>query len=79
MIFCMEDLRGSAPTLSAKDVLVEVHEDVRQMRVDIAVLRSQDLNARVSLLEGFKSRVVGTSAAGALLAIVYFGRDIIFS
>ena len=72
----MDDLRGSTPTHTAKDVLVDVQRDVKKMREDLAVLRSQDLNGRVAQLEAFKWKVVGTSAAGAIIAVAILARDL---
>lgn len=46
-----DDLRGSAPVLTAKDVLLEVRQDVREMKTGLDVLLSQNLNERVTLLE----------------------------
>lgn len=54
--------------MTAKEVILDVQRDVKCMRVDIAVLRSQDLNKRVSLLEAFRWQAIGTGAAGSIIA-----------
>jgi hypothetical protein len=50
-----EDLRGSTPVLTARDVLIEVREDVRYLRTSVDVLASQNLDSRLSVLEDWRS------------------------
>lgn len=63
-----DDLRGSAPVLTAKDVLLEVREDVRAMKSTVDVLASQHLDERVRALEAWRWKAVGFGAAvGAIV------------
>lgn len=57
-----EDLRGSTPVLSARDVLLELRDDVRDMKTKVDVLASQDLDRRVSRLEQSQSKLLGQVA-----------------
>lgn len=53
---------------SAKDILMEVHHDVKQLNENVAILLSQDLNKRVGALEKFRERMIGLSYAALLLS-----------
>jgi len=64
-----EDLRGSTPVLTAKDVLLELREDVRSMRTSVDVLVSQDLSNRVTAIERWQNRLIGLGMVGTLLAL----------
>lgn len=65
-----DDLRGSAPVYSAKDVLQSLDGKVDKMSEQLAILVNQDLGSRVTTLESFKDRMIGLSYAGVLLGIV---------
>lgn len=61
------ELRGSAPVLSAKDVLLEVRSDVKAMRGEVGILMSQHLDERITALERFMWRLIGIASIGAVL------------
>ena len=69
-----DELRGSTPVYTAKDILVkldtkldEMDKKVDQVGTQVTVLVSQDLAPRVTELERFQNRLMGlTWAAGAL-------------
>lgn len=65
-----EDLRGSSPVLTARDVLLEVREDVRQMKSGVDILLSQRLDERVRDVERWQNRVIGLGMAGTLLGLL---------
>lgn len=46
-----EDLRNSTPILTARELLLEVRSDVRDMKSSVDVLLSQNLHERVVVLE----------------------------
>lgn len=70
-----DDLRGSAPVYSAKDILQKLDRKVDEMdsKLDTAatamsVLVSQDLNERLTRVESWKDRITGLAYLGPLLA-----------
>lgn len=72
-----EDLRGSAPIYSAKDVLVRVDAklDGLDSKVDglsqsVAILLSQDLGTRVTAVENWQNRVIGLASSARVLGVV---------
>lgn len=73
-----DDLRGSAPVMSTKDVLLEVRADVKALTKTVDVIASQDLDARVTRLESWADRINGrvsilmvlVTIIGGLLGIV---------
>ena len=72
-----DDLRGSAPVYSAKDILQKLDRKVDEMdsKLDTAatamsVLVSQDLNDRLSKVESWKDRITGLAYLGPLLGAV---------
>lgn len=74
-----DELRGSTPVLSAKDVLLEVRTDVKKIGTNVDILVSQNLNNRVTAIETWKAGVIGKSAgigaavgAGVALAGMFF-------
>ena len=46
-----DDLRSTATVLTARELLLEVRSDVRDMKTSVDVLRSQNLHERVVALE----------------------------
>lgn len=71
-----EDLRGSTPMLSARDVLLEVRSDVREMRTSVEVLLSQNLGDRVTAIERWQNRIIGLGMVGAILGVIAIGLQI---
>jgi hypothetical protein len=73
-----DDLRGSAPMLTAKDVLLEVRADVKAMSRNVDVLVSQQLDSRLNQLETWRDRVdgrvsviqIGLASLGAAVAVL---------
>ena len=72
-----DDLRGSAPVYSAKDILQKLDRKVDEVdsKLDTAatamsVLVSQDLNDRLSKVESWKDRITGLAYLGPLLGAV---------
>jgi hypothetical protein len=65
-----EDLRGSTPVLSARDVLLELRQDVRDMKSGVDVLLSQDLGNRVTVIERWQNRVIGLGMLGSVLGMI---------
>lgn len=66
-----DDLRGSAPVLNAKDVLLEVRTDVKLIGKNVDILVSQNLNERVTALEKAQWKTAGVAAAlGAVVGAV---------
>ena len=63
-----DDIRGAQPILTAKDVLIEVRDEVKLMRSSVDILISQDLDARVDTLERWQQRLIGLSWASGVLA-----------
>lgn len=75
-----EDLRGSAPVYTAKDILVRlehavegVDDKVGKIDKDLAVILSQNLEPRVQRLEAWQNRVMGLGLAGTLLGAIAIG------
>jgi hypothetical protein len=68
-----EDLRGSTPVLTARDVLLEVRADVRDMKSGVDVLLSQNLHDRVTAIERWQNRLIGLGFIGAILAVLALG------
>ena len=62
------DLRGSTPIFTAKDVLIEVRDEVRGMKSAVDILVSQDLNNRVDSLERSRDELRGLSRISIALA-----------
>ena len=62
-----DDLRGSTPIFTAKDVLIEVRDEVRGMKSAVDVLVSQDLNNRVDSLERSRDELRGLSRVAIVL------------
>lgn len=73
-----DEINPSATGLTAKELLLEVRSDVKQISRDVTVLTSQDLDSRVNALESWADRVNGrvnalivlVSIAGGVLSIV---------
>lgn len=63
-----DDLRGSTPIFTAKDVLIEVRDEVRGMKTAVDVLVSQNLNQRVDDLERSRDELRGLSRVSIILA-----------
>lgn len=63
-----EDLRGSTPIFTAKDVLIEVRDEVRGMKSAVDILVSQDLNNRVDSLERSRDELRGLTRISIALA-----------
>lgn len=60
-----DELRGSSPVMTAKDVLLEVRSDVKDIGKNVDILVSQRLDERVKVLESgtvtqVEHRVLGT-------------------
>ena len=74
----LAELRGSAPILSAKDVLLEVRADVKAMSRQVDILVSQQLDGRLSALETWRDRVdgrvsviqIGLAVVGSIVALL---------
>jgi len=62
------DLRGSTPIFTAKDVLIEVRDEVRGMKSAVDVLVSQNLNNRVDDLERSRDELTGLARISIVLA-----------
>jgi hypothetical protein len=62
MNMAADELRGSAPVMSAKDVLLEVRDDVKLIGKNVDILVSQHLDERVRELEAFRSGMTGGSS-----------------
>lgn len=54
-----EDVRGSSPAMSTKDVLMELRTDVKAMSAVVTVMASQNLDQRVNALESWADRING--------------------
>ena len=72
-----DDLRGSAPVYSAKDILQKLDRKVDEMdaKLDTAatamsVLVSQDLNERLTKVESWKDRLTGLAYLGPILGFI---------
>ncbi|MBA3875562.1 MAG: hypothetical protein C0498_01275 [Anaerolinea sp.] len=63
-----DDLRGSAPILTAKDVLLEVRADVKAIGRHVDIIMSQKLDERLSAVED-QQRLWTGKAAGIALAV----------
>lgn len=62
------DLRGSTPIFTAKDVLIEVRDEVRGMKTAVDVLVSQNLNQRVDDLERSRDELTGLARISMVVA-----------
>lgn len=62
------DLRGSTPIFTAKDVLIEVRDEVRGMKTAVDVLVSQNLNQRVDDLERSRDETRGLAKISIVVA-----------
>jgi len=62
------DLRGSTPIFTAKDVLIEVRDEVRGMKTAVDVLVSQNLNQRVDDLERSRDELKGLARISIVIA-----------
>lgn len=72
-----DELRGSTPIYTAKDILIRVESkvDALDSKVDdlhtsVEILTSQQLAARISRLESWQQRVIGMAAISTVLAAV---------
>lgn len=72
-----EDLRGSTPVLTAKDILLELRDDVREMKSGVDVLLSQKLDDRVTAIERWQNRIIGIGLVGSLLSILALGSQLL--
>lgn len=63
-----DDLRGSTPIFTAKDVLIEVRDEVRGMKSAVDILVSQDLGRRVDDLERSRDEARGLTRIAIVLA-----------
>jgi hypothetical protein len=45
--------------MTTKDILLEMRDDVKQVRLDVAVLVSQELNKRLDNVETWKDQLTG--------------------
>lgn len=69
-----ENLNGVG--LTAKDLLVEVRRDVKDMAKNVDILVSQNLDSRLKAVESWKDQLTGkivVVSAGIALAISVFG------
>lgn len=64
------DLRGSTPIFTAKDVLIEVRDEVRGMKTAVDVLVSQNLNQRVDDLERSRDETRGLAKVSIIVAVL---------
>jgi hypothetical protein len=62
------DLRGSTPIFTAKDVLIEVRDEVRAMTKSVDILVSQNLNERVQSLETSRDENRGLARIAIVIA-----------
>lgn len=68
-----DDLRGSTPIYTAKDVLVRLDAKVDGLGTkveEVKQLLPHDLDARLRNVEAFESRLKGLGQAGILLGLV---------
>lgn len=72
-----EDLRGSTPVLTARDVLIEVRTDVKAMKTGVDILLSQNLHDRVTAIERWQNRLIGLGFIGAALAVIALGMQLV--
>lgn len=77
-----DELNPSGTGLTTKEVLLEVRSDVKQvardvgdLRSEVTVLTSQNLDQRVNALEGWADRINGR--VNALMVVVTVGGGII--
>jgi len=72
----MNDENLSGAGLSAKDILVEVRRDIKDMSKNVDILVSQNLDGRLKAVESWKDQLTGkivVVSAGIALAISVFG------
>lgn len=73
-----DEIRGSNPAMSTKDVLMELRtdfknfreRDFKEMRDNVVVLVAANVPERLTQLEAFKNKVMGLASIGALLGAV---------
>lgn len=72
-----DDLRGSTPVYSAKDVLLRldgkidsIDSKVDQMGTNVAILLSQNLGDRLTAVETWQNRVIGLASSARVLGVV---------
>lgn len=58
-----DELRGSAPVYSAKEVLLRIDERTERLDRNVSVLMSQKLDERVDSLEASRDKDAGRYAA----------------
>ncbi len=58
-----DELRGSNPIMTTKDVLLEMRADVKVMARNVDVLVSQNLNSRLDAVESWKDQMTGRMIA----------------
>lgn len=46
-----DDLRGSAPAMTSKDLLLDIYYDMKVVRPQVQMLVDQRLDARITILE----------------------------
>lgn len=54
-----DEVRGSTPVMTTKDVLLEVRADVKLMAKDVGILVSQNLDTRLNAVETWKDQLTG--------------------
>lgn len=72
-----DNLQGNTPMQTARELLLELKDeitgarsDIAEVKSEVAIIRSQDLGPRVRRLEDFRNQLVGLSWAGALLGLI---------
>ncbi len=66
----IDDQRDSAPGMSAKELLLELRRDVKEIRSFVDVMRAADLPRRVDSLESTRDRDSGRNAVIAAVVAV---------
>lgn len=66
-----DDLRASTPILTARELLIEVRSDVREMKSTVDVLLAQNLHDRVVKLEQAQWKIAFVAAIlGAIAGVL---------
>ena len=68
------ELRGSSPVMTAKDVLLEVRNDVKDIGKNVDILVSQRLDERVKVLESGTVKQVENQGLAARVSALEQGQ-----
>lgn len=68
-----DDLRGSSPAMSTKDLLLEVYRDMKFVRPAVEALQEAKLPERINAVESWQDKWSGRLAPLSAIAMMILG------